>query len=355
MSAVLYFPGVGAFPGCQVMKQTDGTYYWNFTHLWACVVAPMHKTKPSSYQRKLEAAMQAVHRDLYPEDQVDVAKFQSLWGTDDKAGAWVGDGMHTHCVMALFWWAFAGVREGRERTRLWENRLHAANAFRALVRRSLQTLPHAVTVYIKWGTEWRSCSLKQGMLDLHPDGRWRELPAWDALGQRWQHHEHQHGDGLGWVRGTPYYAHIADLLVGGTMLSSYTRHADVFAALAPLHAQLGNLVLHLLPRLLTADPSVLPRQAHQAIDKTLIATWLDRLLTDGAFKSLPDLLRALHVAGVGQLSGRIYKALHSMKSCPNCHLLCLRGSRFVAGAAGCSFVVRLFGCLPRGTKRCKET
>ena len=141
-------------------------------------------------------------------------------------------------------------------------------------------------------------------------GSWRELPALERLWMRWQWHSvGSCGNGLHWIRGSPYNASLADLLVGGSMLSDPLRDHDLFCLLHEVLGQLGNFLLAVLPSVMTKNSGVMQARPHHQFDKNLLAHWLDEVLHNDRFSSLPALLRSLRISGVSQLCDRIYKVM----------------------------------------------
>ena len=112
--------------------------------------------------------------------------------------------------------------------------------------------------------------------------------------------------GLHFLTASPYHAPLVDLLAGGLLLADWIQHEEVSRMCLSILAQLGNLLLHLLPVVCTSDPSVIPRRPDAHVDKVLIGAWVEKLLRGGS-ASLPALLRTLEVSGVSQMSSRIYK------------------------------------------------
>ena len=313
----MYLPSNGAFPGCQVLRKRDGSYWVNRSPLWAPVHSENHKSKPSCFVKQLPDRLKFWHKELYPGDDQALGCLQPF--CDDESGTMeevaIGEGMHVHLLMAYFWWSFSGDRTHRERSRNWENRLAAASCFRDFLQSVLRRLPNEVTFHILWGgKDRRPCKLRDGILDMQPLGRWRELPALSLLGFRWaQQAAHTSGNGMHWVRGSPYFAPLGDLLVGGAMLSNPTSHSDLLTLLRDVMAQLGNLILALMPRLVTTDARVMQAKARHHHDKGLLCSWVNEVLHKGRFASLPALLRSLQIAGIGQLCTRIYKDWHQHK------------------------------------------
>ena len=313
---MFHLPTNAAFPGCQVARRKDGTLLLNRTNLWSAIHAEQHRSKPSSYLRELTARLKVLHKIIYPHDDPSVANFHMMHcGADDVVEVGddhlvVGEGMHVHLAMTYFWWAFSGHRLDKERTRLWSNRLAAAACFRDFVNCVLSKFPNEVYFYITWDGRQRPCRVIHGVLHMLPIGCWRELPALERLLSRWQWQSASScGNGLHWIRGSPYNASVVDLLVGGSMLSCPRQDADLFCLLHEVLGQLGNLLMAVLPSVITKDPGVIQARPHHHFDKNLLAHWLDEVLHNNRFSSLPGLLRSLQIAGVSQLCDRIYKVM----------------------------------------------
>ena len=313
---MLYLRSHGSFPGCQVYRRTDGAFLINRTQLWPAMHSEKSQSKPSSYVKELGMRLPLVHKLLYPGDDASVGTFKPMFEDDiqmescSKVMVIGGEGMHMHLVMAFFWWGFSGHRCNlKERTRWWENRLAAAMSFRDFVNSILSHLPNEITFHIDWGGgARRPCKLVHGMLHLQPCGGWRELPALELLGHRWLMHSQSCGDGLHWLTGSPYHASVSDLLVGGAMLSSPSKHEDLFLLLQDVLGQLGNLLNAVMPLAVTEDATVMRVNPRHHFDKGLLAAWVDEVLKKTRFTSLPALLRSMQIAGVSQACQRIYKA-----------------------------------------------
>ena len=298
------------------MRRRDGSYYVNRSHLWRCVHAEAHQSKPSQFMGAVPERLKIWHKAMYPHDDPQIASLQPLISDDDfLEEVPLGDGMHIHLLMAYFWWSFSGDRIHKERGRHWENRLAAASCFRDFVQSILHRMPNEVTFHIMWGgLERRPCKLRHGVLDMQPLGLWRELRALTLLEHRWvQHAAGTRGNGLHWVRGSPYVAPLGDLLVGGAMLSNPNTHSDLLSLLRDVMAKLGNLVLALMPCLVTTDPRGIQVSRRNHYDKGPLYSWVDEVLHKGRFASLPALFRSMHRAGIGQLCSRIYKDWHHLK------------------------------------------
>ena len=309
MTSHLFLPTRGSFPGCQLHHEPDGKCLLDISRLWSTFHsersnAQSSAQKLSTYLSELQVRMHHLHKVLYPSDTEDMTSLKPLWYDNPVPGSIIGSGLNFHSVMSFFWWGFGGWREKRERTRKWENRLAAGLVFRDFVGLFLEKCPHAIRFQIPWGGVLRSCTLQHGILDMRPLGEWRELPALELLNYRWQ--QQAQARGLRFLVSSPYQAPVADLLVGGAMLSDSVKHADLCKMLFSIHAQLGNLLLYLLPRVTTSDPCVLSRRPFEHIDKALIGAWVDQLFRE-RHSSLPVLLRSLQVGGVCQLRSRIYK------------------------------------------------
>ena len=145
----------------------------------------------------LQTRLHVMHPLLYPEDDKNVMGFKPFQNSDLGADGTLGVGVHMHFMMTLFWWGFGSFRKGRERCRLWENRLAAAQVFRDFVGGFLNKCSCPVCFHIPWAGELRPCSLHHGILDLRPMGRWRELPALELLTYRWK--QMAQGSGLHFV------------------------------------------------------------------------------------------------------------------------------------------------------------
>ena len=212
---------------------------------------------------------------LYPFHDPSVANASFLW--HERANTMFGTGLSTHSLMTFFYWAFAGDRDGRERTRLWENRLIAARCFRDLVRFFLHGFQNSVYFWVPWNGQWRKCNLHRGVLDLTVLPPHQVPEAWHALEQRWEMRRLNPGNGIDWLVGSPTFSNVSDLLVGAFSVSKVERHPEVFQMMTSVMAQFRNLMEYLLPDVASRNPATLPHQPHHHIDKGMIQMWVSKL------------------------------------------------------------------------------